>query len=69
MKPYYYIYRPGGSGPTIKHGTIIEAGLEAERLAGENPGQVFEILLCLGCSRTVKADTTWADGVDPDDFV
>lgn len=63
MKPYYYAYR---EAPRNRHSTLREATQEAERLAKENPGSTFEILKCLGFSRTTEANTFWVDGAGPE---
>jgi len=65
MKPYYYIYRVGGSHPKTKHYTLESAHAESLRLAGQHPGETFEILKCIGITRTVTPQTFWMDGVIP----
>lgn len=65
MKPYYYIYRVGNGKSTIKHYTLEEAARESERLAAQHPGDTFEILKCIGVTRTVNPQTSWMDGVTP----
>jgi len=65
MKPYYYVYRVGYGKPTIKHATLEEAHTESMRLAGQHPGEIFEILQCLGFARTIQAQAFWMDGVIP----
>ena len=65
MTPYYYVYRVGYGKPTIKHATLESAATESERLAGQHPGETFEILKCLGITRTVTPQTFWMDGVIP----
>jgi hypothetical protein len=68
MKPYYYVYKYGGNGPRIRHCTLQAATQEAERLAEKEPGSHFEILKCLGFSRTTEANTFWVDGEGPVDL-
>ncbi len=63
MKTYYYVYRVGYGKPTIKHATLDEAHAESIRIAGQHPGEVFEILQCLGFARTIQAQAFWMDGV------
>jgi hypothetical protein len=63
MKTYYYVYRLGRTGPTIKHNTLKSAHTEAMRLAAQHPGDSFEILLCLATTRTATPQTFWMDGV------
>ena len=65
MKPHYYVYRVGQKGPTIKHATLLSAATEAERLSNQHPGETFEILQCVGVTRTTIAQTSWMDGVTP----
>lgn len=65
MKPYYLVYRVGDRGTRIKYATLEAAHQEAERLAGKHPGDSFEILQCLGVTRTTTPQTFWMDGVIP----
>ena len=66
MKPYYYVYRIGGSrGPVVKHPTVEAAVAESHRLAGQHPGEAFEILKCLAVTRTTEPATFWNDGEGP----
>lgn len=65
MKPYYYVYRVNDRGPRIKHTTLQEAHGEAMRLAGQHPGESFEILQCLATVRTTNPQAFWMDGVCP----
>ncbi len=66
MKPYYYVYRTGGSrGPVVKHPTVESAVAESHRLAGQHPGETFEILKCLATTRTTEPSTFWNDGEGP----
>ena len=65
MTAYYYVYRAGYWNLTIKHATLESAATESERLAGKHPGATFEILKCLGITRTATPQTFWMDGVEP----
>ena len=66
MKPYYYVYRVGSSrGPTVKHPTLESATAGSLRLSGQHPGETFEILQCLGITRTTEPSTFWCDGSEP----
>jgi hypothetical protein len=65
MKPYYYVNRIGGERPTVKHNSLKQAQNESLRLANKHPGQSFEILICIGITRTTKPGTFWMDGVEP----
>jgi len=68
MKPYYYVYRYEHRGPTARHGTIESAQKEAERLSEQYPESTFEILKCVGVTRTTKSKTFWMDGEDPEEL-
>jgi hypothetical protein len=63
MKPYFYVYRVGDRAPIIKHPTAEAAMAESHRLAAQHPGETFEILKCLGITRTTTPQTFWMDGV------
>jgi hypothetical protein len=65
MKPYYYVFKVGVRHPRIKHATIELATAESERLARLHPGETFEILMCLGVTKTINPHTSWMDGVVP----
>ena len=66
MKPYHYVYRTDESrGPKIKHMTLKDAQTEAERLANQHPGSVFEILQCLAITRCTQASTFWMNSEEP----
>lgn len=65
MKPYYYVFRVGGSHPKNKHQTLESAHTEAMRLAAIQPGDSFEILQVLATTRTTTPQTFWMDGVIP----
>jgi hypothetical protein len=63
MKPHFYVHRVTGTQPPrVKHLTAESAQKEAERLAGQYPGEAFEILKCVAVSHTVVAKTFWMDG-------
>ena len=65
MKSHFYVYRVGYSKPTVRHATLESATAESLRLSAQHPGEVFEILQCLGMSQTTTASTFWADGCGP----
>ena len=66
MKPYYRILRLNhGRAPTVQHATLKEAETEALRLAGQHPGEIFEILKVLGTARATTPSIFWNDGVEP----
>ena len=65
MKPYYYVYRHGHRGPEIKHPSVIAAQKESIRLAEQHPESTFEILKCVGVTRTTKAQTFWMEREEP----
>lgn len=65
MRPYYYIHRDGGFPPSVKHSSLDLAHKESIRLSNQHPGEAFEILVCIGITRTTRPDTFWMDGVTP----
>lgn len=69
MKPYFYVFRVGGSHPRIKHPTLQQAHAESLRLAAQHPGDSFEILQCLGITQTTTPQTFWNDGFGPPERV
>lgn len=50
--PFYLVWRDGGSLPVKQHKSIISAENEAERLARDNPGTDFYVLI--PASRSVE---------------
>jgi hypothetical protein len=63
MKSHSHVYWVGYSNPTIKRATLETATAESLRLSAQHPGEVFEILECLGVSRTTTTTITlWDDG-------
>lgn len=51
--PFWFVWTPAGSAPTHKHGTLLAAKAEAERLARLNPGLKFHVLEAVGmCSHS-----------------
>ena len=65
MKKYYYVYRVGNEKPTVKHDTLEDAARESGRLAAKYPGDTFEILKCIGITKTTATTTSWMDGETP----
>ena len=63
MTPYYYVRRQDSPDPL--HETLESAQATAEKMAESEPGQVFEILRCVGIASTSKASTFWMDGEEP----
>lgn len=57
------MFRVGHTPPTVKHDTLDAAAKEADRLAAKHPGKEFEILQCIGVTKAITTQTTWADGV------
>lgn len=43
----YFVFNPAGDAPKQKHGSLNEARLEAERLAGLMPDQDFFVCRCV----------------------
>ena len=44
MEKFWMVWREGGQGPTMKHGTLKSAMEEAERLARQFPEKNFVVL-------------------------
>lgn len=65
MKPYYYVSGTEGRLLNVKHLNLHSAHVEALRLAENNLGDAFEILMCIGITQAVKSSTFWMDGVNP----
>lgn len=67
MTPQYRILRtgPNGRAPTVLHPTLRSAADEALRLAGQHPGDTFEILQIVGVARTSEPSIFWNDGFGP----
>jgi hypothetical protein len=63
MKKYYYVYRVGNKGPTVKHYLLADAVKEAERLAAQHPGEVFEILKAVAITQATAVQTIWMEGI------
>lgn len=59
MTKYYYVYRVGHKGPTVKHHQLSSAVGEAERLASQHPGGVFEILEAIAITQATAVQTVW----------
>ncbi len=45
---FWMVWREGDRGPGVKHETAGQANMEAARLAGQNPGEVFHVLKTVG---------------------
>ena len=65
MKPYYYVLCLDEELPINKHPNLELAYSEAMRLAREYPETNFEILQCVGLTRSSGPQTFWMDGVTP----
>ena len=63
MKKYYYVYRVGHKGPTVKHPLLFDAVKEAERLAAKHPGEAFEILKAIAITQATAVQTIWMEGI------
>lgn len=46
--PFYLVWSPKGGAPTVRHDTETQARKEAERLAMNNHGQTFVVLMSIG---------------------
>ena len=65
MKPYYYVSGTGGRLLNVKHPNLQAAHVESLRLSENNPGESFEILMCVGLTKIVSSSTFWMDGINP----
>lgn len=65
MKSYYYVNHAKEGYLTVRHPNLHAAQVDALRLSTSYPGEIFEILMCLGITRTSEASTFWMDGVNP----
>ena len=45
---YWIVWCVGGGSPTVRHNTLMDARMEAERLARQNPGRRFAVLRLVG---------------------
>ena len=59
---FFLVWNPSTGRTQYKHGSLGQARSEAERLARENPGQVFHVLANMGCAR--KTDVEWIPSDD-----
>lgn len=62
---FWMVWNPEGRAPTYKHTAFDSAVQEAERLARENPGQVFVVLssVCARVSGDLRIDLQYDEGV------
>lgn len=66
MKPHYQVYSESVDiREFTKFATLQEATLHAEEQAKKHPGENYEILMCVGISRTNTECTFWMDGITP----
>jgi len=63
MKHFYMIWKssPGGNAPSKVHETLESAKIESERLAENNPGNVFVVLKAISACQTAKPSVTWLE--------
>ena len=59
MMKFWLVWNERRGLPSHKHLTALEAKLEAERLARNNPGQNFHVLEWKGTA--TKVDIQWVD--------
>lgn len=55
--PFYLVWREGGGTPTFKHDDERSAAAEASRLARNNPGETFHVLVVI--ESAVVNPVTW----------
>lgn len=65
MKSYYYVNHAKEGYLTVRHPNLHAAHVDALRLSTSHPGEIFEILQCIGTTQTVHPTTFWMDGVNP----
>ena len=58
MDEFYLVWCEENGNPTYKHPVLEQAKAEAERLARNNPGKVFNVLGLIDSCR--KNDIVWA---------
>lgn len=51
QKTFWMVWCPNGHAPTVKHPYKSDAYGEAERLARNNPGQIFIVLQAIGARK------------------
>ncbi len=54
---FFMVYAQDGGAPTYRHATVDEAKTEAERLARQNPGKKFFVLMTVAVSKRVDVES------------
>ena len=65
MNAFWIVWNPQGQNPKHRHANPELARKEAERLAFQNPGQEFIVMLAIG--KAIKRDVDWVE-VNEDDL-
>lgn len=64
-KQFFMIWNPQGHPPRYKHCSYASAEAEAKRLAAENEGQTFYVLVAVGKAKKVTVQYEKFDGELP----
>ena len=59
---FWYVFNPTGGPPRVRHNSEESARLEAERLAENNPGEVFQVLKYVASCHSPFPVPEWDDG-------
>ena len=62
---FFMVWNPNGYPPRVQHGDRASADREATRLARENPGQRFVVLMAM--AEFIKDDVRMTEYVTMDD--
>lgn len=66
MDKFWMVWRENGDIPRYKHATEASAKQEAERLARNNPGVKFYVLVSVDACRLI--DVLWENQQGEDDY-
>ncbi len=61
---FWFVWNPHGRNPTKAHTSSDDAEREAQRLASQNPSEVFVVLEAVSAFRTVAPPTPPVERVD-----
>jgi hypothetical protein len=64
FKKFWMVWCPSRGNPSKKHGLEADAREEAHRLAEENPGYEFFVLLSVGSWMIRQPEPTWGKAVE-----
>lgn len=66
--PGFLVWNPEGRHPRYRHQTIDSAAQEAKRLAAENAGHVFYVLVPVGAAHVARPEVPFHP-IDPNGHV